>query len=80
MDFSTALTAMKGGAQIARSGWNGKGMWIAVRMPTRKRERCECEPIRMTVPYIYMKTADDQLVPWLASQADLLANDWSVLP
>ena len=30
----------------------------------------------MTLPYIYMKTADDNLVPWLASQTDILAQDW----
>jgi hypothetical protein len=32
----------------------------------------------MTLPYIYMKTAQDDLVPWLASQTDVLAEDWGI--
>lgn len=54
---------------MCRSGWNGKGMWLCL-------QRSD-EHSKMTLPYIYMKTADDQLVPWVASQTDLLAGDWT---
>lgn len=69
MKFGDALELCKAGVKIARSGWNGKGMWLAVQRPDTHS--------KMTLPYIYMKTADDQLVPWLASQTDILAEDWT---
>ncbi len=59
------------GARIARSGWNGKGMWIALQVPDAHS--------KMSLPYIYMSTATGDLVPWLASQTDILANDWMVV-
>ena len=68
LSFGEALIYIKTGASVARQGWNGKGMWIKQQVPDFYS--------KMTLPYIYMKTADDQLVPWLASQSDLLANDW----
>lgn len=67
-DFGWALKAMHSGVQVQRDGWNGKGMWIEIQHPN--------EHSKMTRPYIYMKTADGQLVPWVASQSDLLATDW----
>ena len=69
--FSDALTALRDGQRVARAGWNGKGMWIALQVPDTHS--------KMTLPYIYMKTVDDQLVPWLASQTDILAEDWTVI-
>lgn len=66
--FSFALRAVKNGHKVSRSGWNGKGMWIGLQAPDTNS--------KMSLPYIYMKTADNQLVPWLASQTDMLANDW----
>lgn len=68
LDFGLALAALEGGQAVYRAGWNGKGMWLALQWPDANS--------KMTLPYIYMKTADDQLVPWLASQTDLLAKDW----
>lgn len=68
-DFSEALGWLRCGYKVSRSGWNGKGMWIAIQKPDMQS--------KMTLPYIYMKTADNQLVPWLASQTDILATDWS---
>lgn len=68
MTFSQALEAIKTGARVARNGWNGKGMWIALQLPG--------EGSKMTLPYIYMSTVTGALVPWLASQTDLLAEDW----
>ena len=68
INFSRALELLWCGYKVGRAGWNGKGMWIALQRPDMQS--------KMTLPYIYMKTADDQLVPWLASQTDILANDW----
>lgn len=70
--FSSALELLKAGKRVARAGWNGKGMWVKLQRPTDKS--------MMTLPYIYMKTADNQLVPWLISQTDALANDWELVP
>jgi hypothetical protein len=71
MDFSEALMSLRGGAAVSRAGWNGKGMWIAIQSPDQYS--------KMSLPYIFMKTADNNLVPWLASQTDILADDWDVL-
>jgi hypothetical protein len=69
--FDLALTALRDlKAKVCRAGWNGKGMWITIQFPDLHS--------KMTLPYIYMKTADDNLVPWLASQTDILANDWEI--
>ena len=69
--FGGALNLLKEGRHVARSGWNGKGMWLAL---TRSAESA-----RLNVdfePFIYMRTAQGKYIPWLASQADLLADDW----
>lgn len=71
MNFGDALMCLKRGDKLARQGWNGKRMWIAIREPADDPEVRD-----MTVPFIYMKTADDKFVPWLASQTDILADDW----
>lgn len=68
MDFGGALDYLQSGFKVARKGWNGKNMWLALQKPDINS--------KMTLPYIYMKTADDNLVPWLASQTDILADDW----
>lgn len=68
MNFGQALERLKVGQKVCRAGWNGKGMWLALQSPT---------PLsKMTLPYIYMFTAQGDLVPWLASQTDVLAEDW----
>ena len=72
MNFGDALVALKAGQKVTRSGWNGKGMWLGLQKP-------DLETGKMTLPYIYMKTADNHLVPWLASQTDILASDWMIL-
>lgn len=68
--FGWALDELKAGFKVARQGWNGKGMWLALQVPD--------EHSKMTLPYIYMRTAHGNLVPWLASQTDLLAVDWAL--
>ena len=71
MNIGVAVTAMRSGKTVQRAGWNGKGMHVALQVPDQHS--------KMTEPYIYMKTAQDGLIPWLCSQADLLADDWSVV-
>ena len=71
MSFSGAILALKDGERIARRGWNGKGMWLGLQKPDPHSH--------MTLPYIYMSTVTGDLVPWLASQTDVLADDWEVV-
>lgn len=59
------------GRRFGRPGWNGKGMWIAAQFPDRHS--------KMSSPYLFMKTADGKLVPWLPSQSDVFAEDWEEL-
>ena len=70
MNFGNALNSLKAGYPVTRNGWNGKGMYLMLQRPD--------EHSKMTLPYIYMRTVQGDLVPWLASQTDLLANDWWV--
>lgn len=68
-DFGIALTALKAGKKVYREGWNGKGMWIELQVPD--------EHSKMSLPYIFMSTViPGHLCPWVASQTDLLAEDW----
>lgn len=71
MNFGEAIAALKRGRKVARKGWNGKGMWLNLQVPDAHS--------KMSLPYIYMKTADDHLVPWLASQTDMLSEDWQIV-
>jgi len=70
-DFGFALEMLRSGEIVRRSGWNGKGMWIALQVPDAHS--------KMSLPYIYMSTVTGDLVPWLASQTDMLAEDWEVV-
>lgn len=70
--FPEALARIKEGHRLARHGWNGRGMWVEMQVPD--------EGSKMTLPYLFLRTADGELVPWLASQTDLLAEDWHMLP
>jgi len=71
VDFGEALDELWDGSYVAREGWNGQGMWIALQRPD--------EHSKMTRPYLYMRCVDGDLVPWVASQSDLLAQDWWVV-
>ena len=68
--FSWALKQLRSGLKVKRKGWNGKGMYIELQIPN--------ENSKMTLPYIFMKTVDNNFVPWLASQTDILADDWDL--
>lgn len=82
MDFGEALRALSSGKHVARSGWNGKGMWIRridIYGDAEFRVK-EIEPCTGTwAPFLVMRTVDNMLVPWLASQTDVLAKDWSIV-
>ena len=84
MDFGKALEALKAGKQVHRTGWNGKGMFLyyvpANNYPAvtevAKNTFGESVPYR---EYIAMKTVNNKVVPWVASQSCLLAEDWEVV-
>lgn len=80
MDFQNALTQLKSGNKVARAGWNGKGMWlILVTDWTIDRGYSPIVEGLLPAPFIAMKTADEKFVPWLASQTDILAEDWNAV-
>lgn len=75
MTFSEALEQLKSGHKMSRSGWNGKMMWIALQKPDNNS--------KMTMPYLYIEYPighaaypEGSRCPWLASQTDILAEDW----
>jgi hypothetical protein len=80
MIFGEAIAALKAGKKVCRTGWNGKGMWLflVADWDFQVGENNSIENLEL-LPFICMKTADDKLVPWLASQTDVLAEDWMVV-
>lgn len=84
LNFGEALALLKQGSKVARAGWNGKGMFVflvpgstfQVSRPPLLGIYPEGTEIRYHA-HIDMKTADGMVVPWLASQTDVLAEDWS---
>lgn len=87
MNFSEALELLKTGAKIARVGWNGKGMFLYLvngsTFEVNRPPLLGIYPAGRTItyrPHIDMKTAQGDCVPWVASQTDLLADDWVFFP
>lgn len=70
MNFSYALDFLKENKKLSRKNWNGKNMYIQLQLPT--------DTSKMTIPYLYMFTVNAELVPWVASQTDILAEDWEL--
>ena len=77
-DIAWALKQLRAGKQVGRSNWNGKGMWLKLQVPDANS--------KMTLPYIYIEYPvgsraypEGCRVPWLASQTDLLAQDWVII-
>jgi hypothetical protein len=70
-EIGWAIQQMRNGAKVARRGWNGPGQHLSLQVPD--------EGSKMTLPYIYISTVTGDLVPWLASQTDILASDWEVV-
>lgn len=80
MNFGLAIEAIKMGKRVRRCGWNGKGIFIELQTPDAHS--------KMTHPYIYIDTTGLQTnnpealkdrVPWLASQTDMLSDDWEIV-
>lgn len=71
MNIGQAVTLLQAGHRVCRAGWNGKDMYLELQVPDKRS--------KMTLPYVYMRTAQSDLVPWLCSQSDLLANDWELV-
>ena len=69
-NFGDALAFLKAGGQVCRKGWNGKGQYIQLQVPDANS--------KMKKPYIFICPVDGELVPWIALQTDLLANDWQI--
>ena len=69
-EIGWAIKQMRNGDKVRRAGWNGKGMWLELQVPD--------DHSKMTLPYVFMSTAQGDLVPWLCSQTDLLATDWEL--
>jgi hypothetical protein len=88
MNFGQAIEALKQGKRVSRSGWNGKGMFLILipgsKIPVsadRPLGQAAPELVGKTIdyqPHVDMWTAQQTLVPWLASQSDILAEDWGV--
>ena len=70
MNIGDALRDLRVGLSVTRRGWNGPGQKLTLQVPD--------EHSKMTLPYIYISTVQGDLVPWLASQTDILADDWEV--
>lgn len=87
-DFGEALKRLKSGVRCARLGWNGKGMHVALYKGFPDGISTDSNTAQVTgqpeglvcrfLPHLMMKTADTfpTFVPWLASQTDMLAEDW----
>ena len=86
LTFGDALDLLKEGEKVARLGWNGKGMFLFLvpgsTFTVNRPPLLGIYPEGTEVNYhahIDMKTADGQVVPWLASQTDMLAEDWVIV-
>ena len=94
MTFGQAIEAMKQGKKVARKGWNGKGMWLCIPLCDGPKEipatgiwgKPNAEYAEQNggtvkvMPYVTMKAADGSIVMgWLASQTDMLSDDWMIV-
>lgn len=71
MNFGQAIEALKVGKRVSRSGWNGKGMWLALQVPDANS--------KMGHPYVYMSDVTGKLFPWNPNNLDVLAEDWGII-
>lgn len=83
MDFGKVIAGLKQGRRFARAGWNGKNMFIF--LVNGSTFRVNREPLLSILgegtevqyhAHVDMRTASGEIVPWLCSQTDLLAEDW----
>ena len=86
MDFGQALHGLKNGERVSRTGWNGKGMFVylvpAASYPAQRGAAKAWAGEDAMIPYrayLAMSTVDGDVVPWVASQTDILASDWEIV-
>lgn len=93
MKFGEAIKALNQGKKVDRSGWNGKGMWVSMtegRVLDLKKDDIWTQNVKdialsnggivEILPYLVMRTADKKLqIGWLASQSDILSDDWQIV-
>jgi len=84
MNFEKALDLLKEGIKVQRKGWNGKDMWLYY-VDSQYWEIGKEIPFDVgkignkLSSFVGMKTADNKFIPWVASQTDILADDWVCL-
>lgn len=78
MLFGSAIEYLKEGKKVRRKGWNNTEAFLQLQVPD--------ENSKMTLPYIYIEYPEGSKaypngsrVPWLASQTDMLTNDWELV-
>jgi len=71
MNFGAALQALRERRLVRRAGWNGAGMYLGLQVATER----DLDSAN-TLPYVWLRTAQGDRVPWVCSQTDLLAEDW----
>lgn len=82
MTFGEAINKVKEGAKIARKGWNGKNQYVE--LATRisymnvRGEVVNCEHEAIGNKALAFVGTSGVQIGWLASQADMLANDWEM--
>lgn len=86
LTFGVALELLKQNRRVARAGWNGKGMFIFLvpgsTFEVNRPPLLGIYPEGTVIDYcshIDMRTVDGKIVPWLASQTDVLAEDWELI-
>lgn len=65
-----AVKQLQNGQRVRRAGWNGKSQFLELQTPDKFS--------KMTLPYVYITTVQEDRVPWSCSQTDLLATDWEL--
>lgn len=71
MDIGDAKVALQNGEKVARDNWNGEGQFLELQVPDQHS--------KMTLPYIFINTVQGDKVPWIASQTDILSEDWYIV-
>ncbi len=81
MNFGDAITALRDGQKVDRTGWNGEGMYLELVVTKTTGQHQQIignkgkDSLQMR-DFIMIKTAQNDHVPWTASQSDVLAEDW----
>lgn len=81
--FGEAIEAVKAGNRIARKGWNGKNQYVelatAISYKNSVGEVVNAEHDAIGNHALAFKGTSGVQLGWLASQADMLAEDWMIL-